>query len=191
MQNGYDLVVIGGGLAGVSCALRTAQKGRQVLLVERRPALGWESSWAGQLDYSGVHSPIAKEIVDEVRRVGGLRGNTADGPILEIALDRLLREAGISVLLYSYPLRLIYEDEYAFGVLMASRCGEQAVRARVMVDATEEGVKPGDLLTTSTVPGHAMKAANYTRAQGAILGKAMDSLEKGRKGQILVLVTLQ
>lgn len=36
-----------------------------------------------------------------------------------------------------------------------------------------------------------MKAQEYGRAQGAILGKAMENLEKGRKGQILVLVTLQ
>jgi hypothetical protein len=39
--------------------------------------------------------------------------------------------------------------------------------------------------------GHAKKANDYTRAQGAILGKAMESLEKGQKGKILVLVTLQ
>jgi hypothetical protein len=51
------------------------------------------------------------------------------------------------------------------------------------VDATEAGVEPGDLLTTSSTPGHAMKATDYNRAQGAILGKAMESLEKGKKSQ--------
>jgi len=66
-----------------------------------------------------------------------------------------------------------------------------AGRVYCNVDATEEAVQPGDLLTTSATPGYAMKAANYVRAQGAILGKAMESLEKGQKGQILVLVTLQ
>jgi len=66
-----------------------------------------------------------------------------------------------------------------------------AGRVYCKVDATEQAVEPGDLLTTSPVPGHAMKAMDYTRAQGAILGKAMESLEKGQKGQILVLVTLQ
>jgi hypothetical protein len=58
------------------------------------------------------------------------------------------------------------------------------------VDATDAGVEPGDLLTTSTTSGYALKAADYMRAQGAILGKAMESLEKGHKGQILVLVSL-
>lgn len=51
-------------------------------------------------------------------------------------------------------------------------------------------IKPGDLLTTSPTPGHAMKATNYRKAQGAVLGKAMSSLKSGR-GMVLVLVTLQ
>jgi hypothetical protein len=66
-----------------------------------------------------------------------------------------------------------------------------AGRVYCNVDATEAAVKPGDLLTTSSTPGYAMKALDRTRAQGATLGKAMEKLEKGQKGQILVLVTLQ
>lgn len=59
------------------------------------------------------------------------------------------------------------------------------------VDADAGGpVVPGDLLTTSTTPGHAMKAADQTRSGGATLGKAMSRLEGG-KGLVLVLVTLQ
>jgi hypothetical protein len=66
-----------------------------------------------------------------------------------------------------------------------------AGRVYCMVDATETGVKPGDLLTTAATTGYAMKATDYARAHGAILGKAMQRMEKGNKGQILVLVTLQ
>jgi len=66
-----------------------------------------------------------------------------------------------------------------------------AGRVYCNVDATQTAVEPGDLLTTSATAGYAMKATDYTRAQGAILGKAMEKLEKGKKGQILVLVTLQ
>lgn len=51
-------------------------------------------------------------------------------------------------------------------------------------------MRPGDLLTTSGTPGHAMKAANPAQAQGAILGKAMTPLEEGC-GLVLVLVSLQ
>ena len=66
-----------------------------------------------------------------------------------------------------------------------------AGRVYCKVDATEAGVEPGDLLTTSGTPGYAMKATDYMRAQGAILGKTMEKLEQGKKGHILVLVTLQ
>jgi hypothetical protein len=66
-----------------------------------------------------------------------------------------------------------------------------AGRVYCNVDATDGEIKPGDMLTTSNIPGYAMKSTDHTRAHGAILGKAMQSLEKGQKGQILVLVTLQ
>jgi len=66
-----------------------------------------------------------------------------------------------------------------------------AGRVYCNVDATETAVRPGDLLTTSTTPGYAMKASDPSRAYGTILGKAMENLEQGKKGQILVLVTLQ
>jgi hypothetical protein len=63
-------------------------------------------------------------------------------------------------------------------------------RVYVLADATAGSIKPGDLLTTSATPGHAMKVANHAKAQGAILGKAMSGLKEG-KGMVLVLVTLE
>jgi hypothetical protein len=63
-------------------------------------------------------------------------------------------------------------------------------RVYVWVDAARGAIRPGDLLTTSATPGHAMKAGNPTKAQGAIIGKAMTGLKTG-KGLVLVLVTLQ
>jgi hypothetical protein len=63
-------------------------------------------------------------------------------------------------------------------------------RVYCWVDASQGAIEPGDLLTTSSTPGHAMKAADASRAQGAIIGKAMTGLKEG-KGLVLVLVTLQ
>jgi hypothetical protein len=63
-------------------------------------------------------------------------------------------------------------------------------RVYVWVDATRGAIEPGDLLTTSATPGHAMKVTNSTRAQGAVIGKAMTGLKSGR-GLALALVTLQ
>ena len=58
------------------------------------------------------------------------------------------------------------------------------------VDASYGAIQPGDLLTTSNTPGHAMKVQNHEAAQGAIIGKAMTALEEGT-GLVLVLVSLQ
>jgi hypothetical protein len=63
-------------------------------------------------------------------------------------------------------------------------------RVYCWVDASHGAVEPGDLLTTSDTPGHAMKALDHVRAPGAVIGKAMTRLELG-KGLVLVLVSLQ
>lgn len=63
-------------------------------------------------------------------------------------------------------------------------------RVYVQADASTGAIHPGDLLTTSETPGHAMKVSDHAKAQGAILGKAMSGLKEG-KGMVLVLVTLQ
>lgn len=64
-------------------------------------------------------------------------------------------------------------------------------RVYCKVDASYGAIRPGDLLTTSDTPGHAMKVTDRERAGGAILGKAMTSLTEGEKGLVLVLVSLQ
>jgi hypothetical protein len=63
-------------------------------------------------------------------------------------------------------------------------------RVYVQADAAFGTIEPGDLLTTSDTPGHAMKVIDYAKAQGAILGKAMSGLKES-KGMVLVLVALQ
>jgi hypothetical protein len=76
------------------------------------------------------------------------------------------------------------------GVLEGGKNISLTGRVYVLADASSGAIKPGDLLTTSDTPGHAMKVTNHNQAQGAILGKAMSSLKEG-KGMVLVLVTLQ
>ena len=63
-------------------------------------------------------------------------------------------------------------------------------RVYALADASYGEIRPGDLLTTSDTAGHCMKAADHARAQGAVIGKAMSTLENG-KGMVLVLVSLQ
>jgi len=64
-------------------------------------------------------------------------------------------------------------------------------RVWVRCDASSTAIAPGDMLTTSDTPGHAMKAADRARAYGTILGKSMTALAQGERGLVLVLVNLQ
>ena len=68
-----------------------------------------------------------------------------------------------------------------------------ALSGRVWVhcDASADEIQPGDLLTTSDTPGHAMAAADRERSHGAIIGKAMTTLKQGETGLVLVLISLQ
>ncbi|UCE17157.1 MAG: hypothetical protein JSV84_09645 [Gemmatimonadota bacterium] len=63
-------------------------------------------------------------------------------------------------------------------------------RVNCWADASYGPIQPGDLLTTSDTPGHAMKVMDYPKSHGAVLGKAMSSLDQSQ-GLVLVLVTLQ
>jgi hypothetical protein len=84
------------------------------------------------------------------------------------------------------------------GILMGQQgtiaSGEELVtisgRTYITCNTTGGPIRIGDLLTSSNLPGEAMKAGKKRKARGAIIGKAMSNLENG-EGYVLVLVNLQ
>ena len=58
------------------------------------------------------------------------------------------------------------------------------------VDAAASPIEIGDLLTTSSTPGHAMKASDPLKAFGSVIGKALEALQEGQ-GLIPILIALQ
>lgn len=85
------------------------------------------------------------------------------------------------------PGILMGQDEtIAYGDDLVTLSGRTYVKAN-----TSNGeIKVGDLITSSNVPGEAMKATKRKKSNGAIIGKAMTGLQDGH-GFILVLVSLQ
>jgi len=77
------------------------------------------------------------------------------------------------------------EDSEAYGNLPV------AIAGRVYVKTTDSNgkIQPGDLLTTSSDPGTAMKVIDWVAARGAIIGKALSRADEN--GFVLVLVNLQ
>ncbi|MBI3991478.1 MAG: hypothetical protein HY350_04940 [Candidatus Omnitrophica bacterium] len=70
-----------------------------------------------------------------------------------------------------------------------------AGRVRCKVSIENGPIKRGDFLTSSSLPGHAMKATDKKRLSGTIVAKALDSFDVGpsgkKIGKIMVLITLQ
>lgn len=108
LKYNYDLVVVGGGLSGVCCAIAAARKGVQVALVQDRPVLGGNASseirvWAlGATSHMGNNNRWAREggIIDEIM-VENLYRNKEGNPIIfdALLLDKTLAESNISLFL--------------------------------------------------------------------------------------------
>ncbi|NVK64136.1 MAG: hypothetical protein HWE22_06085 [Flavobacteriales bacterium] len=85
--------------------------------------------------------------------------------------------------------------DYKPGIVMDKQGGENRMPIALLgkvscwVDADQAPIQVGDLLTTSGTAGHAMKVTDSSKALGAVIGKALQPLEKG-KGMITVLVNL-
>src|SRR3954454_22899245 len=80
----YEVVVLGGGPAGIAAAVAGARAGRRTLLVERYGFLGGMGTAAGVTNFCGLHANvfgemhrvvrgIASELLDRIERLGGLK----------------------------------------------------------------------------------------------------------------------
>ena len=124
-----------------------------------------------------AREPGTVVVIDE-KNAGGLRASDApyDRKVAGVVSGAGGVEAGI---------RLGQEGKLDGETLVA-------MTGRVYVKCSSENgaIRPGDLLTTSANSGHAMRATDHDLANGAVIGKAMSSLD-ARTGLVLVLVNLQ
>jgi hypothetical protein len=102
------------------------------------------------------------------------------GPMADIQ-NRISDEAGT-----------LHPDSHATSASPGGYCSVVTLGAykAVKVDATFGAIRAGDLLTTSSHAGYAMKVTDKAAASGAIIGKALSSLDKGI-GTVTVMVTLK
>lgn len=134
-----DVAIVGGGLAGVAAALESAASGRDTLLIEARPLLGWEATSAFALEWPGAEED-AEAFPAAVRSAGGARGSRLDAPICELVLERLVAASGAEILFYSTPVAIWRDGDRIGGLVIGNKSGRQIVRARAFIDATEEAL---------------------------------------------------
>ena len=133
--------------------------------------------------------------------VRGAAGRDAPEPGMVVCIDPE-RPGDLVVCTRAYDRRVAGVISGAGGIRTGMTMGQEGTEAdgrhpvaltgRVycLADASGGPIEAGDLLTTSDVPGHAMRVTDFERARGAVIGKAMTPLRSGR-GLVLVLVSLQ
>lgn len=136
----YDVAVLGGGMSGVATALKTAKAGQRVLLIERRAAPGWEATSAFNCQLDRSEGSVSRLIHQRMNGNGCLFENRLDIPSLEMLLVELLEDAGIDLLLFSQPLATVTQNGAVQGVWIGNKEGEQLIRAKAYIDASENGL---------------------------------------------------
>lgn len=149
-----DVLVIGGGPAGVAAAIAASRTGAETYLVERYNHLG--GLWTGGL----VLPLLSTHAIDKQKNtrqvifgVGGemsQRLKDLDMSISEInpvidpeagkyVLDEMIREAGVNMLYHSWCSQVIMDGNEIKGVFIESKSGRMAILAKVVVDCTGDG----------------------------------------------------
>jgi FAD-dependent oxidoreductase family protein len=154
----HDVVVLGGGPAGIAAAACAAAHGADVLLVERYGFLGGMGTAAGVTNFCGLHANVHGEIrqvvhgvVDELlermRALDGLaephlifgriHAQAYDMSAFKCAADALLVARGVHILFHALGVGATRrEDGSVDALVLETKSGRAAVRARNFVDCS-------------------------------------------------------
>lgn len=166
----FDVVVLGGGPAGIAAATAAARAGASTLLVERYGFLGGMGTAAGVTNFCGlfanrfgsigqvVHG-VADDLLARIDALGGLKAphlvlgkinaQAYDTAAYKIAADALLLAAGATILFHALAVGVAMDGASEVAALMVeTKSGRRAVRARAFIDASGDG----DLATWAGAP---------------------------------------
>ncbi|WP_424136578.1 FAD-dependent oxidoreductase [Roseomonas chloroacetimidivorans] len=154
----YDVVVLGGGMAGIAAATAAARAGASTLVIERYGFFGGMGTAAGVTNFCGLHANVHGEIqqvvhgvtddlLGRIDRLGGLRaphdvfGKTwaqaYDTASFKIAADDLVAASGAHILFHAVAAGVVMSDERKVSALLVeTRSGRRAVLGRVFIDAS-------------------------------------------------------
>jgi hypothetical protein len=141
-----DVLVCGGGPAGIAAALAAARRGVSTRLIEVHGCLGgtWTAgqlAWIWDIDKPGLAHEIGAALAARGARGGTHPGHyTYDIEALKLLLEELCADAGVQVRLFSRVVAALRDDDNRLTtVITESKSGREAWRARVVIDATGDG----------------------------------------------------
>ena len=157
----YEVVVLGGGPAGIAAAVAAARAGRSTLLIERYGFLGGMGTAAGVTNFCGLHANVhgeirqvvhgvAADLLSRIDRLGGLNaphnlfGKTVaqayDTAAYKIAADDLMLSAGVKVLFHALAAGVLMESAGRIkALLVETKSGRGAVLGQCFIDCSGDG----------------------------------------------------
>ena len=153
-----DVLVCGGGPAGIGAAIRAARLGVSVMIIENGGCLGgiatsgMMSHWGGRSS-SKVMQEIFEMTYDMAKDIGwdetsGCGKDAIYHDIQKIALDKFFNDEGVRVLYHTRASSAVVENGEIVGVIIENKSGRSFVRAKRVVDATGDG----DVAASAGVP---------------------------------------
>jgi len=149
-----DVLVVGGGPAGVCAAIAARRAGADVTIVERYGHFG--GLWTGGLVLlvighivtggKQVCQGIGEEMMRRAEKLDGAiidrrpgQGPTIDAEALKYLMVEMIEEAGVKVYLHCWGVDAIVDGSKVQGAVFESKAGRQAVIAKNVVDSTGDG----------------------------------------------------
>ncbi len=168
---GYDLVVIGGGPAGMMAAARAGERGRRVLLLERGPSLGRKLLITAGGRCNVTNSAPLPEFLNAFGRQGGFLRD-AMTRFGNVELLEWLHHSGVRTV-EERKGRVFPESQQAAVVLEALRTALQAAAVEVRLNQRVESlrIEQGNLSGVSVAPPSAQSA--FRNLQSAIESRAV------------------
>lgn len=201
-----DVLVCGGGPAGIGAAITAARQGVGTMLVEASECLGGIAT-AGMMSHWGGRSSsrVMREIFGRARKKGTLFGwieendsgiNAIAHDVQKIVLEEMALEAGVKLLYGTFVCGADVKDGRMQGVLVENKSGRGFIRAKAVVDATGDG----DVAFHAGVPfclgretDHRMQPATLMFKLGgvdyprAVFPGSFESLVPTEKGELQAL----
>ncbi len=153
-----DVLVCGGGPAGIGAAIRAGRMGADVLLVEALDCLGgvatagMMSNWGGRSS-SRILLEIYKRSYEKCKTLGhdteaDIDKTRINHDALKIVLDEMAQEANVKTLFYTFVCDAVTENGRITGVIVQNKNGRGMIKAKCVVDATGDG----DVAASAGVP---------------------------------------
>lgn len=140
-----DVLVAGGGPAGMAAALAAARNGARVQLIEGNGCLGgvWTAgllAWMFEMDQPGIPREITQRLDRRGARIGDDPNRyTYDIEAMKILLEEMCQEAGVDFQLHTRVAAAVLDEGRLSHVVTESKSGREAWGASCFIDATGDG----------------------------------------------------